>query len=284
MWVASYIQAIQVTEESRRVSQVIINVPTSYLPQRDGGRRQAAIIETRVDVREACISREEVSVARPKGHSALGSGQPIKSLSHMPLVCKGVIRPAVRKLASTQGRDPRTHVVPNSCKGAIESSIMIRGLTTHSSNVRHAAVAAEATRELGEGDRINVRVRRVRCQHSQASAHDGRVKVSKSVTTEARSDSTQEVTQARPDAKADQQITFIRRIAVRGGGVRAKEKAVKDGDQPQGTRSGLSHRALNKSVSANRGAKDGVARGHSGSVATEKGLSTGLVRGEPRIT
>ena len=109
MWVASYIQAIQVTEESRRVSQVIINVPTSYLAQRDGGRRKAAIIKTRVDVREACISREEVSVARPKGHSALGSGQPIKSLSHMPLVRKGIIRPAVRKLASTQGRDPHTH-------------------------------------------------------------------------------------------------------------------------------------------------------------------------------
>ena len=78
-------------------------MPTSYLPQRDGGRRQAAIIETRVDVREACISREEVSVARPKGHSALGSGQPIKSLSHMPLVRKGVIRPAVRKLAIDTG-------------------------------------------------------------------------------------------------------------------------------------------------------------------------------------
>ena len=45
MWVASYIQAIQVKEVGRRVSEVIVKVASGCLAERDGGRREAAIIE-----------------------------------------------------------------------------------------------------------------------------------------------------------------------------------------------------------------------------------------------
>ena len=174
---------------------------SSYLAKRDGGWREAAIIQTRVYGREVRLSRQEVGVIGPEGHSTVGRGQPVKGISHMPLVGEGIIRATVCELAATQGRDPCTHVMPDSRKGAIECSIMIGGLTRHSSNMWHAAVATKAARRLGEGHRIYVRVRRVGCQDSQACARNGRVKVGKGVVAEARGHSTQKVTQARPDAK-----------------------------------------------------------------------------------
>lgn len=102
-------------------------------------------------------------------------------------------------------------------------------------------MATKAARELGEGHRIYVWVRRVRRQDSQACTRNGQVEVGKGAVAEARGHCTQEVAQARPDAEADEQVALIRCIAVRGGRVRAKEETVKDGDKSQGTRGRLSN-------------------------------------------
>ena len=144
-------------------------------------------------------------------------------------------------------------------------------------------MASKAARELGEGNRVNVRVRRVGGEDTQAGTCNGCVEVGKGIVAEARGDSAQEVPQAGPDAEADQQVAFIGGIAVGGGRVSAKEQAVKDSDEPKGTLSTLSHRALNKGLRAYRGAKDRVARGNGGSVATEEGISSSLMGGKPGV-
>lgn len=127
----------------------------------DSGRREAAIVKAGVQVREASISREQVSMARLEGDGTVGGGQPVPSLSHIALVWEYVVRAAVCELAAMHGRDPCAYVVPNRSKRAIERGIVIGGLA-RLSDMGHAAMAAKAARELGEGDRVNVRVGRVR--------------------------------------------------------------------------------------------------------------------------
>jgi|TARA_B110000027_G_scaffold132109_1_gene157632 hypothetical protein len=105
----------------------------SHLAKGDGGRREAAIVKARVYGRKAGLSRQQVGVIRPKGYSTVGRDQPVKGISHMSLVGKAVIRATVCKLTAIQGRDPCAHVMPDSGKGTIERSIMIGGLTRHSS-------------------------------------------------------------------------------------------------------------------------------------------------------
>ena len=80
---AGFIAAVQVKEEQRRVSEVVIKVASSYLAKRDGGWREAAIIQTRVYGREVRLSRQEVGVIGPEGHSTVGRGQPVKGISHI---------------------------------------------------------------------------------------------------------------------------------------------------------------------------------------------------------
>ena len=143
MWVESYIQAVQVKEIGRRVSKVVIKLASSGLAKGDGGRGEAAIVKAGVQVREASISREQVSMARLEGDGAVGSGQPVPGLSHMPLVWEHVLGAAVCELAAMQGGDPCAHVVPDSGKRAVEGGVVIGGLAMHS-NVGHAAVASEA--------------------------------------------------------------------------------------------------------------------------------------------
>ena len=116
MWVASYIQAVQVKEIGGRVSGVIIKLASSALAEGGSSWGEAAIVKAGVQVREAGISREQVSMAGLKGDGAVGRGQPVPSLSHMTLVGEDVTRAAVRELTATQGRDPCAHVVPDSSK------------------------------------------------------------------------------------------------------------------------------------------------------------------------
>ena len=57
---------------------------------------------------------------------------------------------------------------------------MIGGLA-RLSNMGHGAMASKAARELGEGNRVNVRVRRVGGEDTQAGTCNGRVEVGKGI-------------------------------------------------------------------------------------------------------
>ncbi len=82
--------------------------------------------------------------------------------------------------------------------------------------MRQDPMATEAARELGESSRVNVGRTRGgatgEVQHREASSSNRLIKGEEGGVTKARCDSAKEVTQARVNAEANEEVTFIRGI------------------------------------------------------------------------
>ena len=146
----------------------------------------------------------------------IGSENAIICCTDMTLVGKARARAAVSKAAGRERGEPRAHVVPDRGKGAIEGCIMIGGIEWRGRDMRQDPMTTEATGELGESSRVNVGWPRGgaagKVQHREASSGNGLIKGKEGGVTKARCDGAEKVTQARVNAEANEEITFIRGI------------------------------------------------------------------------
>ena len=88
------------------------------------------------------------------------------------------------------------------------------------------------------------------------------------------------MTQARPDAKADEEISLIRGI---GAGIIGEEEAIKDRDEGGGLFRRSENNRFDVGVSANRAAKDRVAWGDGRAIPSQNGICFRLEGGKSGI-
>lgn len=152
---------------------------------------------------------------------------------------------------------------------------MVRS-TTGTWGKRHCAMTTKASGKLRQADRVNVGRKGGGGDNSKASGGNGVVKCGKDVIGGAWRKCAEEVTEARPDAEAQEGVTLIRSHTPCA--VREKE-AVQDGNEARGTGGSGGNGGANVGQGADRSAKHRVARSNQGAITTEHSIST-VVRRE----
>ena len=114
----------------------------------------------------------------------------------------------------------------------------------------------------------------------EAGIDDEVIKSSEGVITQSRADGAEKVTQARPDAKADEKISLIRGI---GAGIIGEEEAVKDRDESGGLFRRSENNRFDVGVSANGAAENRVAWGDGRAIPSQNGICFCLKRRQPGI-
>ena len=227
-----------------------------------------------MELREVGAGRKEIAV-RGEADVPKGDHKALKRLRDMVLVGAAAHGP-MGQAASSEGNHPGPHVVPDGRHTSVVCNIVVgrRVIEGVDVDMKEGAVPSKATGEGSKVEGIYVDMgeesRASRCAEGfEPGIDDKIIKCSEGGVTQSRADGAEEVTQARPDAKADEKISLIRGI---GAGIIGEKEAVKDRDESGGLFRRSENNRFDVGVSANRAAKDRVAWGDGRTVASQNGI------------
>ena len=186
VWVARRVALVQVKEERGRVRLVGV-VGHRALAEGNRGRREAAVDQSGVEVREAGVGREE-------GKAGVKAARRVSRGQARPSGSDGLaVAPTTRlsELLTTEGGDPAPLVVPDTSPGAVVSSVVVGSSSGEGGRVGVVSrrgsggrgwevVAAKPARKGGEGGNVEVWARRavwkpgeVRREHCGVEGEEG---------------------------------------------------------------------------------------------------------------
>jgi len=262
---ASRVERVKGVKQVRAIrARAIISVG-GRLAKRDSGGGEAAVGEAAVNLREAGVSREELSIARHEGDARTRIKDAISSSSNRPLVGKPTQRPKLGKLPPCQRCDPRPHVVPNSAPRAVPASIVPRCDGSWRSPMREDTMATKAPGQRGKRKVVDVG------GYDWAERPHPRtvyriIKAPEDLGSNTRRDGAKEVAEAGGHTEAEEQVTLVRSICTRPSctvrPVVAEEEMVEDPDEPLSTRSVALNKGRSVSIGTNRHSEHRVALGH----------------------
>ena len=238
-----------------------------------------------MELREVGAGRKEIAV-RGEADVPKGDHKALERFRDMVLVGAAARGPMGQATAS-EGNHPGPHVVPDGRHTSVVSDVVVgrRVIEGVDIDMKEGAVPSKSSGEGSKVEGIYVDMgeecRASRCAEGlEAGIDDEVIKSSEGVIAQSRSDGAEKVTQARPDAKADEEISLIRGI---GAGIIGEEEAVKDRDESGGLFRRSENNRFDVGVSANRAAKDRVAWGDGRTIPSQNGICFRLEGGKSGI-
>ena len=238
-----------------------------------------------MELREVGAGRKEIAV-RGEADVPKGDHKALKRLRDVILV-GATARGPMGQAAASEGNHPGPHVVPDGRHTSVVCNVVVgrRVIEGVDVDMKEGAVPSKATGEGSKVEGIYVDMgeecRASRCAEGlEAGIDDEVIKSSEGVIAQSRSDGAEKVTQARPDAKADEEISLIRGIRA---GIIGEKEAVKDRDEGGGLFRRSENNRFDVGVSANGAAEDRVAWGDGRAITSQNGICFRLEGGESGI-